>query len=366
MRTSAYELQPLSAGRPVSDRPLSEDLLRDAIHTVFGDSSGARQSSGGSPPLFTLSTDIGLKRHENQDRAIALQVGRISAAARPFMCFAVSDGMGGMHAGAECATLALGAFVSTLVSLHNLDARRRLEAAAAAANNSVNEFARGRGGATLAAVLVEADGRAYYAHVGDSRIYAVSYPRSTVERLTIDDTMEEAFGGQGRDLVQYIGIGPPMLPHINEIPPDFDELYITSDGVHYLDQGLMSEIILQANDAKRAADRLVALSRWLGGPDNATIAAFRRGDVTKSLAGFDPFVRVWTPSESFQLLMASTPAQASGSMQAPHASLEPKAKSKRRGKSRPRVSPRELNLPSDQPDLLVTVTPDEADDAADS
>jgi len=46
---------------------------------------------------------------------------------------------------------------------------------------------------------------------------------------------------------------------------------MTSDGTHYIDQQIFKTVIEKADDANRAAERLLALARWLGGPDNASI-----------------------------------------------------------------------------------------------
>lgn len=89
--------------------------------------------------------------------------------------------------------------------------------AVSAANESVFRFAGGKGGATLSAVVLGGGGAAFVAHVGDSRVYSFG-PNMRVERLTKDDSLAEAVGGHGRELLQFIGMGPEMQPFISEIP----------------------------------------------------------------------------------------------------------------------------------------------------
>jgi PPM family protein phosphatase len=60
-----------------------------------------------------LATDLGVVRKENQDRVAVLKVTP-NDGTLPFFCVAVSDGMGGMQDGAECATTTLASFFSSL------------------------------------------------------------------------------------------------------------------------------------------------------------------------------------------------------------------------------------------------------------
>lgn len=340
--------------------------LAEVIAKTLTGLPAVRQSTTNQEPAFMLGTDVGVIRNENQDRVAVIDVSRHSDHGRSFICAAVSDGMGGMIAGDECATNTLAYFFAAL-SISSADRfEESLTRATIQANVEVHRRFKGKGGATLSAVLVDETGAAWFVNVGDSRIYAVLQGGYTLDRVTVDDTLEEAFGGQGRELVQFIGIGSPLLPRVGRLPADADEVFITSDGAHYFSHELLSELVLKAGDPRRAADRIIALSRWLGGPDNASIAAFRIGDFASHRASINGAIRVWGPSPQartviYPLVVRQSRAQIASEMPAPTvagASSKDRYSKKRRSKK-----PAERTAPKPildvQPELLVTVTTDE-------
>lgn len=232
-----------------------------------------------------IATDVGIVRKENQDRVAALHT---QFRERSIACVALSDGMGGMQDGAACATLTLAALFQSLIrqtiEKPAMDGRSLLTSAVLYANNSVFENWKGKGGATLSAILIEPERPTYIINVGDSRIYGLDDRHREVIRLTIDDNLRDAFGGGDSRLVQFMGIGGAIVPKVEQLPAHVNRLLMTSDGTHYIDQDLFKKIIVQADDAQRAAERLLALARWLGGPDNASIAAL-------NIAGARNFLR---------------------------------------------------------------------------
>jgi serine/threonine protein phosphatase PrpC len=319
-----------------------------------------------------LSTDVGLKRNENQDRVAALQISSGLHHGRSFVCIAVSDGMGGMLDGGECATSTIAALFASLIRNADQAGLRKLLFATQDANVEVNKVWRGKGGATLSAALVEADGSLHCANVGDSRIYALEQSRTNIRRVTIDDSLKEAFGGQGRELVQFIGIGPALVPRVETLPRELDSLFITSDGAHYFDQVVFRDLILQAADPVRATERIVALARWLGGPDNASVAAFRISDVLSAIKHSKASVMptMWSGTSQLRIAKANFPeAKSPGDATLPPTSAETtEAKQPFEGRSRS-TSRRKINLPKKKPQenqLEINISTDENDDAADS
>jgi PPM family protein phosphatase len=256
-----------------------ENMIRDWLRAVATE----RSIQPIIEKSLIIATDVGIARNENQDRIGALRVQPADHNMTPFMCIAVSDGMGGMRNGAECATLTVAAFFRHLVENRERDAKSRLESAAHYANKAVNEYARGKGGATLSAVLVDQNGAVQYVNVGDSRIYVARDTSPRVERITIDDTLKDAFGGTGNELVQFIGVGPSMVPRIGSLPRNTRSIFLTSDGAHFIDHDLLEKVIGNASDPVRAAERVIALARWLGGPDNASISGFYLEQVVEYL-----------------------------------------------------------------------------------
>lgn len=226
---------------------------------------------------IALATDIGLVRSENQDRCGVLRLR--SNDGKALVIIAVCDGMGGMQSGADCASMTIATFFSSCAEFSFLSPEKMLTKAVLTANQYVFSKYAGRGGATLSAVCVDHTGRALGVNVGDSRIYC-NYGFRLI-KISNDDTLagqldsEAEFYAGRNDLLQYVGIGKEISPHILDVPffPDSGCLpLITSDGVHFLDEKLIGAIIFNAPDSAKVVQRLTDLSKWFGGHDNATVA----------------------------------------------------------------------------------------------
>jgi serine/threonine protein phosphatase PrpC len=241
-----------------------------------------------------LASDIGLQRKENQDRVAAL---RLSArhGSQPVVAVVVADGMGGMRDGAKCATLAVSSFFYALVRHRHQALEQRAAAAIAHANDAVYAFASGRGGATFSALLFDAGAPPIIINLGDSRIYACG-KGVKVERLTVDDSLEEAVGGHGRELLQFVGMGAGLRPHIRAVPSGVVELALTTDGIHYIDADTLASVLFHAPEPKAAADRLSALARWCGGHDNASVALVDLQALSMPVATrLEGGIQIWDP-----------------------------------------------------------------------
>ncbi|MGA8583851.1 MAG: protein phosphatase 2C domain-containing protein [Roseiarcus sp.] len=251
-----------------------------------------------------LASDRGLKRDDNQDRLAAMRYNGKGAA---FVCFAVADGMGGLRDGAECAEITIAAFFDALISTATKPPWDRLDHAARHANSEVHLSKGGSGGSTLSAILVESEREIYSANIGDSRIYVEQGTKDNkLSRVTVDDSLEEAFGGQGRELLQFVGIGKGLKPHISRIDPSVRSIAITTDGIHFLGSSLLETIYLRAPDRRSAADRLLALSRWFGGPDNASIAIVNPSVVTRISDDIDNnYAEFWGIIDTMSILLGS-------------------------------------------------------------
>lgn len=233
---------------------------------------------GMNAPIFghvSLSTDIGLRRAENQDRVACLRFSSSAAIDNSFFVVAVADGMGGMNNGAECAVRAIAGLFSGLIRNKNRPEIERLKEAANEANQSVFEYSKGNGGATLSALLVTKLYGSFSLNVGDSRIYATNGDGTgRLSRLTVDDSLAEAVGGHGRELLQFIGMGPSLNAHVNFVGREYDKFLLTTDGVHFINNGTLEAVLANTQDPSQAASRLSTLVRWHGAPDNASLAVF--------------------------------------------------------------------------------------------
>jgi serine/threonine protein phosphatase PrpC len=241
-------------------------------------------------PLI-LSTDIGLIRSENQDRVAALYTGRKSI--NPLLVIAVADGMGGMRDGGGCANLALSSFFYSIIQHRNLDIKARANKAIEEANSQVFELYQGSGGSTLTAVLLDAKGNKIIVHLGDTRVYTFG-PDIKVERHTTDDSLAEAVGGTGRELLQFVGMGESMQPKITDLTQQKGFCAVTTDGIHGLEEKTLRRILENSESIEQASRRLNSIAKWCGGIDNSTSAIFDIAEVSQSLAVYEGNgIRTW-------------------------------------------------------------------------
>ena len=244
-----------------------------------------KSSAQSARKSVSLFTDIGLIRSQNQDRVACLQIDATTPSESSFMAIAVSDGMGGMKDGAECATRTIASFFSALAKHRHRPEIERLRISTIEANESVYRFSNGAGGATLSALLITDKFGTFSVNVGDSRIYAETFAEpKELHRITRDDSLAEAVGGHGRELLQFIGMGPGIQPHTNFVSDVYDRFLLTTDGIHFVENETLSSIFINATDINQAANRLSTLARWLGAHDNASGAVVSLQNARKSLS----------------------------------------------------------------------------------
>lgn len=249
-----------------------------------------------------LATDVGLQRGENQDRVAALNIGTGIGSGRPLVVVAVADGMGGMRDGRKCAIRTLSSFFSALISYRHQKIAQRVVSSIAYANQAVFDFAAGKGGSTLCAVLIDNELRPTVVHLGDTRAYSFGSGMS-VERLTTDDSLAEIVGGHGSELLQFVGMGAGMQPHVRLVPAGARNVAITTDGIHYIEPDTFQSVISNAADLKSACERISALARWCGGHDNASSAFLNVQSLAHGLRKNDGIsVRLWDPFAMLEAL----------------------------------------------------------------
>jgi serine/threonine protein phosphatase PrpC len=222
----------------------------------------------------SIGSDIGIVRNENQDRAIFVQVQM--SVSKSFVIGVLCDGMGGMIAGAECANISVASFVSSCIRNRQIPVGSRLIKAVEDANAEVYLKFEGDGGATLSAFICDSDGVFEAINVGDSRIYANH--GQNIKQYSKDDTLAGQYKGAadshlGNRLLQYVGVGPEIEPHILSFPSveDITQLVLTSDGAHYIESGTFKQIFQQKLPALELCKRVIHVSKWCGGHDNSTV-----------------------------------------------------------------------------------------------
>jgi len=216
---------------------------------------------------ISLGSDVGLSRKDNQDQVVILKAQRTEE--KSFIIGVLCDGMGGMESGKESANLTISTFIQSCVLNRNLNVEDRLFSGVIDANLLVHNKYDGSGGSTLVAFILDSDGNSKAISVGDSRIYATT--DKTLEQLSKDDTIKADH--MKNQLLQYIGIGDDIEPHLIELPAfnDITKIILTSDGIHRVNADVFEQVILNECSAYKLTNKLIDLSNWCGGYDNASL-----------------------------------------------------------------------------------------------
>jgi protein phosphatase len=220
--------------------------------------------------------------------------------------FAVADGMGGHRGGATASKIAveaLGGFMST--STHDTTITWpwglepgvpfpaiQLKNAVHMANRRIL-FEAGRTpelagmGSTLIAVVVRG-GRAFFAGIGDSRLYV--WRRGLLEQVSRDDSWAASMlkAGVSQEavdshemrhvLTRALGTDGELDVKVEELPlEDGDILLLCSDGLYSPigDAGIRRTLAAPAADLDETASALVEAANSAGGPDNITVVLVR-------------------------------------------------------------------------------------------
>jgi serine/threonine protein phosphatase PrpC len=349
----------------------SNRLGQKLLEAILPESKRAFQQAEDWAVLGTLTGPV---RTENQDRVLA---ARFSAnESRSFRMIAVSDGMGGLPFGQEAASLTLSAFLSSLCTTEG-QLEDRLMMAARHANAAVYSEFSGQSGATLSAVVETKSGAVAGVNVGDSRIYGLNTQDRSLSQLSVDDTLAGlAQGGAAIDvrhnasaLLQHIGIGDEIEPNIltREAFLGASLLILTSDGIHWIGNSVLSLAALNAAEYVQLARRLLQLSEILGAHDNSSVAIMAptssRHESSRSSNGtFD--LNFWTPEgkatfflEYFRAIDPSSSRLAQESLaediSAPEFKVPKKRPTKRKKRTKRPSAPEQEDLPIDRPELTI-------------
>lgn len=261
----------------------SDDILQQRLQKwLMRRSTPSAVRRVGELPI-SIGTDKGVKRSDNQDRVAVLRM-RVSAE-RSFSAVVLCDGMGGMEEGSVCASIAVSAFMSACVRYQNVELEDRLLAASDYANAKIYSLFKGRGGSTISAIVRDTEYGQVGVNIGDSRIY--TYGNEKLSPKTIDDTLiaqlrqNDRFVDESRrnELLQFVGMGSELQPHIIKIHNTGDYYVLTSDGAHSVGDSILQLIIKNASEPAIVVRRLLDLSKWCGGDDNASVAI---GDLSMS------------------------------------------------------------------------------------
>ncbi len=227
---------------------------------------------------YAARSDVGLVRQNNQD----------SGYAGPHL-LVIADGMGG-HAGGDVASsLAIGELAPLDGESHGSDdALALLERAVRSAHDEllarVQEEPQLAGMGTTVTALMRAGNRLALAHIGDSRAYLLR--DGALAQITKDHTFVQTLVDDGRltpDEAEHHPQRSVLMRVLSDIvddpEPDFsmrearvgDRYLLCSDGLSgVVSFETLQETLADGQPPGATCERLVALARRAGAPDNVT------------------------------------------------------------------------------------------------
>ncbi|MCL2121694.1 MAG: Stp1/IreP family PP2C-type Ser/Thr phosphatase [Clostridiales bacterium] len=223
-------------------------------------------------------TDTGVLRRENQDKYLIMPEQ---------MVYAVADGMGGHEGGGLASAITVETLERKLKDRDSVD-ESVVENALAAANAQIHQEAlrnRFPGMGTTLVLVFFTGGLWKVAHIGDSRVYAVSADRITAvtkdhslvsELLARGNiTSEEAKVHPHRNvLTRALGTEGDAAPEWGSISANESEyLLLCTDGLfNMLEEEIIQEIVISPGlTLEEKAERLVEEANQKGGTDNITV-----------------------------------------------------------------------------------------------
>ena len=267
------------------------------LRALSRDPTGSQRVS--SFPIAWTSTK-GHVRTENQDRVLVARSSDLALAV-------LADGMGGMRAGSRVAEVAAAAAAAwCMFSSPNQAIDGLLSQALEYANDEVFKQFRGEGGAAVV-IAAQRAGAWWTAHAGDARAYHLR--ETTLEQLTVDDTVKGQLDKLGYShseapetgLLQFVGVGAELEPHVRAVPSGGRGLILTSDGIHSLPCYVFEWVVKHARQLQASTERLAQVSEWHGGHDNATAVAIGLSSGNSDRRA-PTLVECWVPGEHLVLL----------------------------------------------------------------
>ena len=236
----------------------------------------------------SVQTDKGCVREINEDSGRMVRPADPSLLAEKGTLVVVADGMGGHSAGEVASQMAADVVSRVYYETKSApkealrraveEANRRIHAAAAE-----DESKQGMG--TTCTALALCGGRAYAAHVGDSRLYMLragqlyqlSEDHSAVNEMVKLGiiTKEQARTHEDKNVIlRALGTTPEV--EVSVLDPfavrEGDRYLLCSDGLHDLVlEDEIASVLSEADDIHAAGERLIALAKERGGHDNITV-----------------------------------------------------------------------------------------------
>lgn len=233
---------------------------------------------------FGNKTDVGKVRQRNEDymECFKSSFGEV---------FIVCDGMGGHEGGEIASRLAVATIKQIIIANPNglTSPASIIEESISLANKAIisksEETNVLKGMGTTCVVLIIRGDKAFYGHVGDSRIYLVR--GNHIYLMTRDHSFVQGLVDQGlisweeaeshprkNEISQALGIFEKIDPEVNNNPLQLykdDKFILCSDGLSgYVPEDVLLDTVLKYNPVE-ASNRLVESANNNGGPDNITV-----------------------------------------------------------------------------------------------
>ncbi|PAP76526.1 PP2C family protein-serine/threonine phosphatase [Rubrivirga marina] len=234
-----------------------------------------------------IVSDVGNVREQNEDRGRCVRPGDAATLGQRGVLVLVADGMGGHEAGDVASATAADVVAETYYAAPGTP-REALGRAFVSANARIHAAAAqpGREGmGTTCTALAVRGAEAFWAHVGDSRLYRLR--DGQIERLTTDHSMVEEMVAEGlltpeearhhdaRNVItRALGIRAETDPALSgplAVAPG-DVFVLMSDGLYDLVDDAEIGHALEGGSAHAAAAVLVETAKARGGYDNVTVA----------------------------------------------------------------------------------------------
>ena len=235
----------------------------------------------------SVQTDKGCVREINEDSGRMVRPADPSLLAQKGTLVVVADGMGG-HSAGEVASQLAADVVSRVYYETREEPGRALRHAVEEANRRIHAAAADEskhGMGTTCTALALCAGRAYAAHVGDSRLYMLR--DRTLYQLSEDHsavnemvklgiiTKEQARTHEDKNVIlRALGTTPEVEVSVLEPFParEGDRYLLCSDGLHDLVlENEIASVLSETEDIHAAGERLIALAKERGGHDNITV-----------------------------------------------------------------------------------------------
>jgi protein phosphatase len=243
-----------------------------------------------------LLSDVGCARELNEDSGRYVQPGDAELLGEKGSLLVVCDGMGGHSAGEVASNMAVDVITRVYYDDPD-DAQTALTNAFEKANREIYEASTKdesrKGMGTTGTALVLRKGRAFAAHVGDSRIYLIRNEQIYVMTQDHSEVMEMVKRGlltldEARHhpdknvILRALGSHPEVEVSTWDAPfplREDDVFLLCSDGLYDLVEDDEIRRLVISVDPQPACESLIALAKERGGHDNITVGIVKvRGE----------------------------------------------------------------------------------------